>query len=63
MRYSELEKRLKASGCYFVRDSKNGHPIWHSPITNKSFRLSNHRSQEVKAGMLASIKRDSGAEL
>lgn len=61
MKYSEVERKVKKHGCYFVRDGKK-HPIWFSPITGKEFQLSKHRSEEVKPGTLNSISRDSGVK-
>ncbi|MBQ3450130.1 MAG: type II toxin-antitoxin system HicA family toxin [Synergistaceae bacterium] len=29
-----MRKILKAFGCFFVRQGKGDHEIWHSPITN-----------------------------
>ena len=62
MKYSEVERKLKTLGCYHVRDGKK-HPIWFSPVTNKEFDLSHHRSEEVKPGTLKSISKDSGVKL
>jgi len=62
MKYSEVEKRLKREGCYFVRSGKR-HPVWYSPITKKEFLLSYHKSQEAKKGTLKSISEDSGVKL
>jgi mRNA interferase HicA len=62
MKYSEVERKLKKEGCYFLRDGKK-HPIWFSPISGKEFQLSKHRSEEVKKGTLNSISRDSGVDL
>ena len=59
MKYAELERKLKKAGCYYVRDGKK-HPIWYSPITGKEFQTSHHKNEEVKAGTLQSILRDSG---
>lgn len=59
MKYNELEKRLKAAGCYELKASGN-HPTWYSPITNKRFQTSHHKSEEVKPGTLKSILRDAG---
>ena len=59
MKYSELEKKLKKAGCYFVRNGKK-HPVWYSPETDKEFQTSHHKSQEVKKGTLQSILKDSG---
>lgn len=61
MKYSELERKLKKAGCYFVRDGKK-HPIWYSPLTDKEFQTSHHKSEEVKFGTLQSILKDSGCK-
>lgn len=63
MKYSELEKRLKKAGCYQVRNSNNGHPIWFSPITKLEFRTSHHKSEEVKIGTLKAISKASGVKI
>lgn len=62
MKYSELEKRLKEAGCYDTAKQANGHPVWYSPITNKKFRLSNHKSKEVATGTLKRILKDAGLD-
>ncbi|MBW6536028.1 MAG: type II toxin-antitoxin system HicA family toxin [Mariniphaga sp.] len=62
MKYSEIEKKLKKAGCYWVRDGKK-HPIWFSPITRLEFQLSHHKSQEAKFGTMKSISKDSGVNL
>ncbi|OXA65570.1 toxin HicA [Flavobacterium aquidurense] len=59
MKYSELERKLKKAGCYWIKDGKK-HPIWYSPTTEKEFQTSHHKSEEVKFGTLQSILRDSG---
>lgn len=59
MKYSELERKLSKAGCYLVREGKK-HPIWKSPITNKEFQLSKHKSEEVKVGTLNSILKEAG---
>ncbi len=51
MKYSELERKLKKMGCMYIRDGKK-HPIWYSPITDKEFQTSHHKSEEVKFGTL-----------
>ena len=37
---AEYEKKvreiLKNNGCYFLRQGKGDHEIWHSPINNKN---------------------------
>ena len=61
MKYSEVERKLKRAGCY--KDGEmNGHPLWYSPITQKHFKMSNHKSQEVATGTLKGIKNDSGVK-
>lgn len=62
MKYSEIEKKLKAAGCCFVRNGTN-HPIWYSPLTNRYFPLSHHGKQEAKPGTLKSIETASGVKL
>jgi predicted RNA binding protein YcfA (HicA-like mRNA interferase family) len=62
MKYSELERRLKKARCY--KDSEmGGHPVWYSPLTDRYFKMSNHKSQEVARGTLKSISNDSGVNL
>lgn len=58
MKYGELEKTLKKLGCFDTGEKMSGHPLWYSPITEKFFKMSNHRSQEVKKGTLQSILKD-----
>ena len=61
VRYSELEKLLRKSGCRLHAEGAN-HEIWFSPITGKKFTLSRHKTEEVPAGTLKSIKRSAGLE-
>jgi len=60
MKYSELEKRAKKIGCFDTGRRMNGHPLWYSPKTDKYFKMSNHKSEEVKLGTLQSILKDAG---
>ena len=60
MKYSELEKRAKKIGCFDTGRRMNGHPLWYSPKTDKYFKMSNHKSEEVKFGTLQSILKDAG---
>lgn len=60
MKYNELERKLKKLGCYDTGKQMAGHPIWHSPITGKDFKMSNHGGEEVATGTLKSIKRAAG---
>ena len=61
MRYSELKKQLKSIGCYIVSQGAN-HEIWYSPVTGKRFPVGRHKTEEVKAGTLKSIKEQSGLD-
>ena len=61
MRYSELIKKLRAIGCTIVTEGAR-HTIWYSPITGKNFPVGRHKTEEVRAGTLKSIKRDAGLE-
>ena len=60
MKYNELERKLKKLGCYDTGQQMAGHPIGHSPITGKEFKMSNHGSEEVATGTLNSIKMAAG---
>ena len=62
MKYSELERKLKKSGCY-EDGEMNGHPLWYSPITDKYFKMSHHKSKEVANGTLKGISKDSGVKI
>jgi predicted RNA binding protein YcfA (HicA-like mRNA interferase family) len=61
MKYSELKKLLKKSGCILKREGSN-HEQWYSPKTGKYFMIGRHKTQEVPVGTLKSIKRDAGLE-
>jgi predicted RNA binding protein YcfA (HicA-like mRNA interferase family) len=62
MKYSEIERKLKKAGCYCV-DESGRHPLWYSPITDKKFSLSHHKSEEIKIGTKKAISSFSGVEL
>ena len=62
MKIHELERKLKASGCYFIQHGKR-HDHWYSPITDKSFPIPRHGSKEIPSGTLKSISNESGVEL
>ncbi|MCQ2071739.1 MAG: type II toxin-antitoxin system HicA family toxin [Bacteroidaceae bacterium] len=49
-------------GCVDTGSQQAGHPLWYSPITGKTFQLSNHTSQEVATGTLRKILKDAGLE-
>ena len=60
MKYTELIKRLRRMGCFDTGEQQAGHPLWYSPLTGKTFQLSNHVSQEVARGTLRKILKDAG---
>jgi len=62
MKYSELERKLKAFGCQWYEDGSR-HPLWISPITGNRFPMSYHKSEELRPGMLNSILKLSGVKL
>ena len=33
--YRDLTRLLREAGCWFVRQGKGSHEIWHSPITGR----------------------------
>lgn len=60
MKYSELHRKLRKSGCYPTQRVIAGHPEWYSPLTGKYFPTSHHEKQEVAPGTLRKIYRDAG---
>jgi predicted RNA binding protein YcfA (HicA-like mRNA interferase family) len=62
MKYSEIERKLINAGCYFYKRGGN-HEIWFSPITEKKFSLSYHKSEEAPIGTIKSISNDSGVKI
>ncbi len=61
MKYSEVERALKKAGCYFVSHGAN-HDWWFSPITNRKFQISRHKSEEAKYTTLKSIGEQAGVK-
>jgi predicted RNA binding protein YcfA (HicA-like mRNA interferase family) len=59
MKYSELKKLLRNSGCEIHREGKR-HEIWYSPKTDKYFSVGRHDKQEVANGTLNSILKEAG---
>lgn len=59
MKYSEVERRLKKAGCYFLSQGTN-HEWWYSPITGRKFQISRHKSEDAKPKTLKSIAEQSG---
>jgi predicted RNA binding protein YcfA (HicA-like mRNA interferase family) len=62
MKVRELERKLKAQGCYFVRHGKR-HDLWFSPITNSLFPIPRHVAKEVPDGTLVDILEQSGIKI
>ncbi len=59
MKYSELEKILKSAGCKVHREGSS-HTLWYSPITNKTFPVGRHKTEDVPKGTLKSILQAAG---
>ena len=59
MTYSELKKILKSNGCIIDHEGAN-HEIWYSPITNKTFPVGRHKTEEVAKGTLQKILKQAG---
>jgi hypothetical protein len=60
MKYNELAGKLRRMGCYDTGKQTNGHPLWYSPTTGKTFKMSNYGSLEVPKETLNQIKKDAG---
>lgn len=60
MKYNELHKILRKSGCFLTGNTRAGHPEWYSPITHKTFTPSHHGSEEVREGTRRSILKSAG---
>jgi predicted RNA binding protein YcfA (HicA-like mRNA interferase family) len=52
---------LLKAGCYEVGEM-GGHPLWYSPITGKCFKMSHHKTEEIKKGTFSALKKDSGVK-
>ena len=59
MKYSELKKILRQHGCCKVNEGRN-HEIWFSPISNQSFPVGRHNTEDVRKGMQNSILKQAG---
>lgn len=60
MKTSELIKKLKKGGCYFVRHGAGSHEVWFSPITDKHFIITNHGAKEIAKGTENAILKQAG---
>ena len=59
LRFSELKKKLRKSGCYKIREGGN-HEIWYSPKTETAFSVGRHDGQEIATGTANKILKDAG---
>jgi len=59
MKYSEIKKILKQSGCYKVGEGGN-HEEWFSPITNQPFPVGRHGNEDVKKRTYYAILKQAG---
>ena len=59
MKISELKKKLKTNGCYFVCDGKN-HEWWWSPVTEQRFQLPRHSTADVGKELMKYVREQSG---
>jgi len=59
MKFSELKKILRDSGCYKHSEGAR-HENWFSPITNRMFQVGRHNTEDVKKGLLSRILKDAG---
>lgn len=62
MKISELKKKLKAYGCFHIREGKN-HEWWWSPISGRNFQIPRHMTAEVGNELLKYVKEQSGIKL
>lgn len=60
MKYSELYKLLRRSGCTVFREGNN-HTIWIAPNKNK-FTVPRHQTQDVPKGTLRAILKATGID-
>lgn len=58
MKYSELIKLLKKSGCYMDHHGTR-HDIWYNPISNCCFTVPRHK-HEVPVGTTKNILKAAG---
>ena len=59
MKISELKKKLKAKGCYYVCDGKK-HEWWWSPVTGQKFQLPRHSIADVGNELMKYVREQSG---
>ena len=61
MKITELKKKLKMAGCYYVSDGKN-HEWWWSPITKQRFQIPRHMTADVGDKLMNYVKEQSGVK-
>ena len=61
MKITELKKKLKLAGCYYVSDGKN-HKWWWSPITEQKFQIPRHMTADVGDKLMKYVKEQSGVK-
>lgn len=59
MKYSELIRFLEKAGCTVKRHGGN-HDWYYSPISERSFPVGRHQSEEVPPGTLNKILKQAG---
>ena len=62
MKIHELERKLEAAGCYFIKHGIR-HDHWYSPIKGRKFMIGRHGAKEIPVGTLKSIIEQSGVIL
>ncbi len=60
MKYRELVKRLRETGCEFVRNGAGSHRIWWNPINGQYTTIPDWGNKDLKMGTLRSILTDLG---
>lgn len=61
MKTTELVRRLKAAGCWFLEEGKN-HSWWWSSITNRKFQVPRHAAHDIGRNLLKDIEKQSGVK-
>lgn len=61
MKTTELIRRLKAAGCWFLEEGKN-HSWWWSPISNRKFQIPRHAAHDIGRNLLKDIEKQSGVK-
>lgn len=59
MRVSELTKKLIQNGVVLKREGGK-HDLYYSPITQKTFPVSRHKTEDLPLGTLMAILRQAG---